>query len=317
MGRIQTLPADLANQIAAGEVVERPASVVKELVENALDAGATRVKVELERGGATLIRVDRRRRGHGRGRRGPRARSATPRARSAHKDDLFALATFGFRGEALPSIASVSKLRLSTRARGAAEGVEVLLEGGGTARPRPTGAAEGTSVEVRDLFFNVPARRKFLKSTGTEAAHVSEALLLRGARAARRQLLPRARRARRARVASRGVASRARRAGVRCRRAARGLPRRARARCSSRPTSRPRSGRAPAPAGSTSSSTAVPSATARSRGPSRRRTARSSSRAATRSASCTSRSPPPTSTSTCTRRRPRCASRTRARSSTR
>ena len=177
MGRIQTLPTDLANQIAAGEVVERPASVVKELVENALDAGATRIKVELERGGATLIRVT----DDGAGMDEDDAvlalqRHATSKIR--HKDDLFALTTFGFRGEALPSIASVSKLRLSTRARGAREGVEVLLEGGGAARPRPTGAAEGTSVEVRDLFFNVPARRKFLKSTGTEAAHVSEALLL-------------------------------------------------------------------------------------------------------------------------------------------
>jgi DNA mismatch repair protein MutL len=177
MGRIQTLPADLANQIAAGEVVERPASVVKELVENALDAGATRVKVELERGGATLIRVT----DDGAGMDAEDAvlalqRHATSKIR--HKDDLFSLATFGFRGEALPSIASVSKLRLATRLRGAPEGTEVLLEGGGIARPRPTGAAEGTSVEVRDLFFNVPARRKFLKSTGTEAAHVSEALLL-------------------------------------------------------------------------------------------------------------------------------------------
>jgi DNA mismatch repair protein MutL len=177
MGRIHTLPTDLANQIAAGEVVERPASVVKELVENALDAGATRVKVELERGGATLIRVT----DDGVGMDEDDAvlaleRHATSKIR--HKDDLFALTTFGFRGEALPSIASVSKLRLSTRARGTREGVEVLLEGGGAARPRPTGAAEGTSVEVRDLFFNVPARRKFLKSTGTEAAHVGEALLL-------------------------------------------------------------------------------------------------------------------------------------------
>ena len=177
MGRIQTLPTDLANQIAAGEVVERPASVVKELVENALDAGATRIKVELERGGATLIRVT----DDGEGMDDDDAvlalqRHATSKIR--HKDDLFALTTFGFRGEALPSIASVSKLRLSTRARGAQEGIEVLLEGGAAARPRPAGVAEGTSVEVRDLFFNVPARRKFLKSTGTEAAHVSEALLL-------------------------------------------------------------------------------------------------------------------------------------------
>jgi DNA mismatch repair protein MutL len=177
MGRIQTLPADLANQIAAGEVVERPASVVKELVENSLDAGATRVKVELERGGVTLIRVS----DDGVGMDESDAVLALQRHATSkihHKDDLFALTTFGFRGEALPSIASVSKLRLSTRGRGASEGTEVVLEGGGVARPRPTGIAEGTSIEVRDLFFNVPARRKFLKSTGTEAAHVTEGLLM-------------------------------------------------------------------------------------------------------------------------------------------
>jgi DNA mismatch repair protein MutL len=177
MGRIQRLPSDLANQIAAGEVVERPASVVKELVENALDAGATRVKVELERGGVVLIRVS----DDGAGMDAEDAvlaleRHATSKIR--HKDDLFALATFGFRGEALPSIASVAKLRLITRARGTAEATEVVIEGGAAAIPRPAGAAEGTSVEVRDLFFNVPARRKFLKSTGTEAAHVTEAMLL-------------------------------------------------------------------------------------------------------------------------------------------
>ncbi len=177
MGRIQRLPSDLANQIAAGEVVERPASVVKELVENALDAGATRVKVELERGGVVLIRVS----DDGAGMDPDDAvlsleRHATSKIR--HRDDLFALTTFGFRGEALPSIASVAKLRLITRARGADEATEVVIEGGAAAIPRPAGAAEGTSVEVRDLFFNVPARRKFLKSTGTEAAHVTEAMLL-------------------------------------------------------------------------------------------------------------------------------------------
>jgi DNA mismatch repair protein MutL len=177
MGQIQTLPSDLANQIAAGEVVERPASVVKELVENALDAGATRVKVELDRGGVALIRVS----DDGGGMDEQDAALALQRhatSKIRHKDDLFALSTFGFRGEALPSIASVSKMRLITRARGAGEGTEILVEGGGPAEPRPTGAAQGTSVEVRDLFFNVPARRKFLKSTGTEAAHVTEALLV-------------------------------------------------------------------------------------------------------------------------------------------
>jgi len=177
VGRIRRLPSDLANQIAAGEVVERPASVVKELVENALDAGATRVKVELEQGGVVLVRVS----DDGEGMGADDAVLALERhatSKIASKDDLFALHTFGFRGEALPSVASVSRLRLLTRARGTFEGTEVVVEGGAAPRARPAGAAEGTSVEVRDLFFNVPARRKFLKSTGTEAAHVTEAMLL-------------------------------------------------------------------------------------------------------------------------------------------
>jgi DNA mismatch repair protein MutL len=177
MGRIHRLPDDLANQIAAGEVVERPASVVKELIENALDAGATRVKVELEQGGVALVRVS----DDGGGMPADDAVLALERhatSKLARKEDLFALRTFGFRGEALPSIGSVARLRLLTRARGAPEGTEVLIEGGGPPRAKPAGAAEGTSVEVRDLFFNVPARRKFLKSTGTESAHVSEAMML-------------------------------------------------------------------------------------------------------------------------------------------
>jgi DNA mismatch repair protein MutL len=177
MGVVRLLPDDLANQIAAGEVVERPASVVKELVENALDSGATRVKVELDQGGVAMVRVS----DDGAGMDAADATLALERhatSKIASKDDLFHLGTFGFRGEALPSIASVAKLRLLTRARGATEGTEVVVEGGGPAKARPAGAAEGTSVEVRDLFYNVPARRKFLKSTGTEAAHVSEAMLL-------------------------------------------------------------------------------------------------------------------------------------------
>jgi DNA mismatch repair protein MutL len=177
MGRIKTLSEDLANQIAAGEVVERPASVVKELVDNAFDAGATRVKVEVDTGGIVLVRVS----DDGVGMDAEDAvlslsRHAT--SKISHKDDLFRLTTMGFRGEALPSIASVSKLRLVTRPRGQDSGTEVLVEAGGAVKARPTGAAEGTSVEVRDLFYNVPARRKFLKSTGTESAHVSETLLL-------------------------------------------------------------------------------------------------------------------------------------------
>ncbi|HXX70427.1 MAG TPA: DNA mismatch repair endonuclease MutL [Polyangiaceae bacterium] len=176
MGEIRRLPGDLANQIAAGEVVERPASVVKELLENALDAGATRIKVAIERGGIDLVHVS----DDGRGMDAEDAvlsleRHATSKIRG--KDDLFALGTFGFRGEALPSIASVAKLRLLTRMRGANEATEVIAEGGAPASARPAAAAEGTSVEVRELFFNVPARRKFLKAIGTEAAHVSDSLL--------------------------------------------------------------------------------------------------------------------------------------------
>jgi DNA mismatch repair protein MutL len=177
MGRIHRLPDDLANQIAAGEVVERPSSVVKELVENALDSGATRVKVELEQGGVALVRVS----DDGAGMAADDSVLSLERHATSkidRKEDLFALRTFGFRGEALPSIASVSRLKLLSRARGVAEGTEVVVEGGGHPRVKPAGAAEGTSVEVRDLFFNVPARRKFLKSTGTESAHVSEAMLL-------------------------------------------------------------------------------------------------------------------------------------------
>jgi DNA mismatch repair protein MutL len=176
MGRIHRLPNDLANQIAAGEVVERPASVVKELVENALDAEAGRIKVELDRGGVDLVRVS----DDGIGMDPGDAelsleRHATSKIRS--KDDLFELRSFGFRGEALPSIASVARLRLVTRPRGASEGTEVVADGSSAVKVRPAGAAEGTVVEVRDLFFNVPARRKFLKSTGTEAAHVTDVVL--------------------------------------------------------------------------------------------------------------------------------------------
>jgi DNA mismatch repair protein MutL len=177
MARIRRLSSDLANQIAAGEVVERPASVVKELVENALDAEATRVRVEIDQGGLTLVRVS----DDGIGMDAQDAALALERhatSKIAEKEDLVRLRTFGFRGEALPSIASVAKFRMLTRARGSAEGTEVVIEGGGVARVRPAGAAEGTSVEARDLFFNVPARRKFLKTTATEAAHVSEVMLL-------------------------------------------------------------------------------------------------------------------------------------------
>jgi DNA mismatch repair protein MutL len=176
MGRIFRLSGELANQIAAGEVVERPSSVVKELVENALDAGATRIVVDVEQGGTTLVRVS----DDGEGMTPDDAllcleRHAT--SKITRFTDLSDLGTFGFRGEALPSIASVSRLVLRTRPRGSNEGLEVVVEGGGTPAVAPAGGAVGTTIEVRDLFFNVPARRKFLKATATESAHVSDVLL--------------------------------------------------------------------------------------------------------------------------------------------
>ena len=173
--RIRQLPAGLANQIAAGEVVERPASAVKELVENALDAGATRIAVAIEFGGKRLIRVE----DDGEGMAPADAllaveRHATSKIRTP--DDLAAITTLGFRGEALPSIASVSHFRLRTRARGEPGGAEVRVDGGGKPEAAETGAPEGTLVEVRDLFYNVPARRKFLKSDGAETTHISRAM---------------------------------------------------------------------------------------------------------------------------------------------
>ncbi|HVW06135.1 MAG TPA: DNA mismatch repair endonuclease MutL, partial [Vicinamibacterales bacterium] len=172
MARIQRLPPALANQIAAGEVVERPASVVKELVENAVDAGASRVTITIEFGGKTLIAVE----DDGEGMSREDAvlaieRHATSKIRSA--SDLAAIRTLGFRGEALPSIASVSRFRLRTRLRGALSGTEILVEGGVPGQPREVGAPEGALVEVRDLFFNLPARRKFLKADTAESAQVS------------------------------------------------------------------------------------------------------------------------------------------------
>ena len=174
-GKIIRLPAGLANQIAAGEVVERPAAAVKELVENALDAGAGRIVITIEFGGKRLIRVE----DDGEGMTAADAALSVERhatSKIAGPEDLAAIATLGFRGEALPSIASVSRLRLRTRARAAGEGVEVRVEGGGAAEVAPAGAPPGTVVEVRDLFYNVPARRKFLKSDGAEAGHISRAV---------------------------------------------------------------------------------------------------------------------------------------------
>ena len=176
MGKIRRLGSDLVNQIAAGEVVERPASVVKELLENSLDAAATRVRVDLDQGGLDLVRVT----DDGEGMEREDVLLALERhatSKIERFDDLSHLGTFGFRGEALPSIASVSRLTLLTRRTKDDEATEVVVDGGGEPRVKPAARAPGTAVEVRELFFNVPARRKFLRSAPTESAHVSEAIL--------------------------------------------------------------------------------------------------------------------------------------------
>ena len=172
VGKIAQLPPDLANQIAAGEVVERPASVVKELVENALDAGARRLVIHVELGGKKQVRVE----DDGEGMEPGDARLAIERhatSKITRADDLASIRTLGFRGEALPSIASVSHFVLRTRARGQQSGTELRVNGGAVASVTEVGAAEGTVVEVNDLFYNLPARRKFLKSDGAESAQVS------------------------------------------------------------------------------------------------------------------------------------------------
>ena len=172
MGKIHRLPDDLANQIAAGEVVERPASVIKELVENSLDAGARRISITVEFGGKKLIRVE----DDGEGMEPEDARLAIERhatSKIRRSDDLARIATLGFRGEALPSIASVSHFVLRSRARGMASGTEVRVNGGTIASVMEAGMPEGTSIEVADVFYNLPARRKFLKSDGAESAQVS------------------------------------------------------------------------------------------------------------------------------------------------
>ncbi|MEO6951984.1 MAG: DNA mismatch repair endonuclease MutL [Polyangia bacterium] len=174
--RIRLLPAALADQIAAGEVVERPASVVKELVENALDAGARRVEVEIERGGLGRIVVT----DDGGGMSPEEAhlalrRHATSKLRSA--DELFSLGTFGFRGEALPSIASVAELTLTTRRPEDTAAYAIVVRGGEIVSAEEVGAPSGTRIEARALFANVPARLKFQKAVSTEAGHVVESLV--------------------------------------------------------------------------------------------------------------------------------------------
>ena len=175
MSRIRILPDILSNQIAAGEVVQRPVSVVKELVENAMDAGGDRIIVEIENGGKALIRVS----DNGCGLSRDEAVLALERYATSKiytKDDLFSISTFGFRGEALPAIASVSKFSLVSRTKDNATGTRVDMNGGKLAGVTDTGAPVGTMVEVRRLFFNTPARRKFLKSENTESGHIADAL---------------------------------------------------------------------------------------------------------------------------------------------
>src|SRR6516162_6699843 len=161
--KVHRLPPDLANQIAAGEVVERPASVVKELVENAIDAGARRVAIHVELGGKKQVRVE----DDGEGMDPDDARLAIERhatSKIRRSDDLAAIRTLGFRGEALPSMASVSHFVLRTRARRQQSGTEIRVNGGVVASVAEVGTSQGTTVEVNDVFYNLPARRKFLKS---------------------------------------------------------------------------------------------------------------------------------------------------------
>jgi DNA mismatch repair protein MutL len=172
MGRIRILTDQVANQIAAGEVVDRPASVVKELLENSLDAGATRIRIEVEAGGRKLIRIvdD----GHGMNRDDAMLafeRHATSKIRSS--DDLLSIATLGFRGEALPSIASVSRLEMTTRTADDPTATVIEIAGGKMLRVEEAAAPNGTTIAVHDLFFNTPARRKFLKAEATELSHVT------------------------------------------------------------------------------------------------------------------------------------------------
>lgn len=172
MGRIHVLSETVANQIAAGEVVERPASVVKEMLENSLDAAATRIKISVEAGGKKIIQIT----DNGCGMVRDDAmlafeRHATSKIKNA--EDLLSVSTLGFRGEALPSIASVSRLRLETRAAEEPSGTIVEINGGKIARVEEAGLPPGTSITVRDLFFNVPARKKFLKAESTELSHIA------------------------------------------------------------------------------------------------------------------------------------------------
>jgi len=179
MNRIHLLPEHVANQIAAGEVIERPASVLKELLENSLDAGATQVDIQIGAGGRSLVSVT----DNGCGMSKDDAllcleRHATSKLRDS--DDLDRIASYGFRGEAIPSIASVSKFRLRTREHEAIAGTEIIIDGGKLRDVHEIGLAPGTQIEVRSLFYNLPARRKFLRTEPTESAHIRHVTLLAG-----------------------------------------------------------------------------------------------------------------------------------------
>lgn len=171
MGMIKVLSEKVANKIAAGEVIERPASIVKELIENSLDAGATAVEISVKNGGKSLIRVA----DNGSGMNAEDAELAFLRhatSKITKEEDLDEIRSLGFRGEALPSIAAVSRVKLLTRPKGAVSGTEILVEGGQMVSVKPCAAREGTIFEARDLFFNTPARRKFLKADSTELGHI-------------------------------------------------------------------------------------------------------------------------------------------------
>jgi DNA mismatch repair protein MutL len=173
MSKIKILPEILSNKIAAGEVVERPASVVKELLENSIDAGSTRIIIDIENGGRSLIRVS----DNGSGMNHDDALLSIERYATSkiyNDTDLFSIRTLGFRGEALPSIASVSRFSMITRDRDSETGTHILADGGRIRNVSETGAPIGTMIEVKQLFFNTPARRKFLKSSNTEMGHIAE-----------------------------------------------------------------------------------------------------------------------------------------------
>lgn len=177
MGRIKVMDQELANLIAAGEVIERPASVVKELVENSLDAGAGKVVIEIERAGSRLIAVS----DDGCGMDEEDARNALElhgTSKLTRAEDIGAIMTMGFRGEALPSMAQVSRFVMRTRCSDASEGIEVIVEGGKIQQISPCGVPSGTTIRVENLFFNTPARKKFMKSAATEEHHIEEAVTL-------------------------------------------------------------------------------------------------------------------------------------------